>query len=115
MPRLTLRQQDLQAARKRQKTAFERAEQACSYLCELGASEVYIFGSLLGDDFRERSDIDLAVSGLPMQHIYRVEAEIEEILQGMPFQLVYLEYAPEYLAKRIRERGRQYACHIPGR
>ena len=65
---------------------------------------VYLFGSLLNQDFREYSDIDFAVAGLPLEHVYKVEAEIEVILAGMPFDLVYLETAPSYLAARIRER-----------
>jgi hypothetical protein len=42
-----------------------------------------------------------------------VEAEIERMLTGMPFDLVYLETAPDFLVQRIREKGKRYACHIP--
>jgi predicted nucleotidyltransferase len=47
--------------------------------------------SLLSGDFREHSDIDLAVSGLPREHIYKVQSKIEEIVGGMHFDLVYLK------------------------
>ena len=35
------------------------------------------------------------------------------MLAGMPFDLVYLETAPDYLVQRIREKGNRYACHTP--
>jgi predicted nucleotidyltransferase len=90
--------------------ALKRAEEACLYLCRLGAKESFIFGSVLSGDFRENSDIDLAVSGLPHEHIYKVESKVEEIVGGMHFDLVYLENAPSYLEKRIRAKGKRYAC-----
>jgi predicted nucleotidyltransferase len=84
--------------------------------CHASNSELktwsFIFGSLLSGDFREHSDIDLAVSGLPREHIYKVESKIEEIVGGMHFDLVYLENAPAYLVKRIKEKGKRYACDL---
>ena len=112
MPKLTLRAEDMERIAKRRHIALKRADEVCGYICSLGAKEVFIFGSTLGDDFRDYSDIDFAVAGLPREHIYKVEAEIERILAGMPFDLVYLETAPDYLVQRIREKGKRYACHI---
>jgi predicted nucleotidyltransferase len=113
LPRLKLRAQDIERINARRRLALERAEAACRYLCSLGAKESFIFGSVLSAElFGERSDIDLAVSGLPREHIYKVEARIEEIVGGMPFDLVYLETAPQYLVERIREKGKRYACGL---
>ena len=112
MPRLKLRTQDMERIHTKRLLALKRAEEACLYLCRLGAKESFIFGSLLSGDFREHSDIDLAVSGLPREHIYKVESKIEEIVGGMHFDLVYLENAPAYLVKRIREKGKRYACDL---
>jgi predicted nucleotidyltransferase len=109
MPRLKLRTQDIERTQTKRALALKRAEEACLYLCDLGAKESFIFGSLLSEDFREHSDIDLAVSGLPREHIYKVESKIEEILGGMHFDLVYLEDAPAYLVTRIKEKGKRYA------
>jgi uncharacterized protein len=92
---------------------MRKGDEVCRYLCSLGAKEVFLFGSLLTDDFREHSDLDFAVAGLPAEHVYKVESEIESILQGMPFDLVYLETAPSYLVERIREKGKRYACRVP--
>ena len=110
MPRLKLRSQDLERLKVRRLLALKRAEEVCRYLCQLGAKESYIFGSLLTENFHEHSDIDLAVLGLPRTHIYRVESKIEEILGGLQFDLVYLENAPAYLAQRIKAHGKRYAC-----
>ena len=112
MPRLKLRTQDMERMHAKRLLALKRAEDACRYLCDLGAKESFIFGSLLSGDFREHSDIDLAVSDLPREHIYKVESKIEEIVGGMNFDLVYLENAPAYLVKRIREKGKRYACDL---
>ena len=112
MPRLKLLKQDMERIHARRLRALKRAEEACLYLCRLGAKESFIFGSVLSADFREHSDIDIAVSGLPREHIYKVESKIEEIVEGMRFDLVYLENAPAYLEKRIREKGKRYACDL---
>jgi hypothetical protein len=37
---------------------------------------------------------------------------MEEIVGGMHFDLVYLENAPAYLVKRIKEKGKRYACDL---
>ena len=92
--------------------ALKRAEEACLYLCGLRARESFIFGSLLSGDFRAHSDIDLAVGVLPREHIYKVESKIEEIVGGMHFDLVYLEKCSAYLVKRIKKRGKRYACDL---
>jgi predicted nucleotidyltransferase len=113
MPKLALRAQDMERITRRRDLALRRANEVCEYLCSLGAKEVFLFGSALSDDFRDYSDIDLAVAGLPREHMYRVEAEIERMLAGMPFDLVYLETAPDYLGQKIRKEGKRYACHIP--
>lgn len=112
MPRLKPRPRDNELLRGKRLLALQRAEEACRYLCGLGAKEVYVFGSLPSGDFKQHSDIDLAVSGLPREHFYKVESKIEEILGGMHFDLVYMETAPTYLTERIREMGTRYACDI---
>lgn len=113
MPKFAPRAQDMERIAGRRDLTLRRANEVCEYLCSLGAKAVFLFGSALSDDFRDYSDIDFAVAGLPREHIYKVEAEIERMLAGMPFDLVYLETAPDYLVKRIQEKGKRYACHIP--
>ncbi|MBI4710588.1 MAG: hypothetical protein HY759_05760 [Nitrospirae bacterium] len=60
----------------------------------------------------EALNVDIAVEGLPYEHIYKVEAKIEEILGGIEFDLIYTEYAPDYLVASVKKRGEKYACHI---
>lgn len=105
MPILELREQDARAVRQRQMMLFEKAKQACEYLRELGASEIYLFGSITRDDFHIHSDVDIAVAGLPFKHIYSVEGKIGDILGTEEFDLVYLEYAKDRLRDRIRQQG----------
>ena len=112
MPLLKLKEEDIKQVEKKRGHALGQLEKVCSYLCGLGARDVYIFGSVLTDEFREHSDVDIAVEGLPYEHIYRVEAKIEELLGGIKFDLIYMEYAPEHLAVRIKAKGKRYACHI---
>ena len=109
MPHLKLQTRDIERIQGKRLLALRLAEEACLYLCRHGAKESFIFGSLISGDFREQSDIDIGVFGLPREHIYKVEARIEEILGGMRFDLVYMENAPAYLVKRIREKGKRYA------
>jgi predicted nucleotidyltransferase len=102
----------LEMIRLRQARALQRAEAACRYLLSLGATEAYLFGSVLSERYRDHSDIDIAVYGLPQEQIYRVEGKIEELLDGAPFDLVYLEESPPHIARRIREKGKKYAVGI---
>jgi predicted nucleotidyltransferase len=105
MPRLELREPDRNLLTQRKSILHQKAVRACEYLRDLGAEEVYLFGSITRDDFHFHSDVDIAVSGLPHKHIYTVEARIGDILGTEEFDLVYLEYAKERLKHRIREQG----------
>jgi predicted nucleotidyltransferase len=112
MPVLKLKAEDIKQFEEKRKEILKKAETACDYLCALGAKAVYIFGSILTEEFREYSDVDIAVEGLPYEHIYKVEAKIEELLDGAKFDLIYIECAPEYLVSHIKRKGKKYACHI---
>jgi predicted nucleotidyltransferase len=112
MPRLKHSKRYLREVETKRSELFARAVNACEFLLSLGAEEVFIFGSLVRDDFREHSDVDLAVSGLPYEHVYKVESRIEDILGGATFDLVYMEHAPEYIIAGIRSGGRRYVARI---
>lgn len=53
----------------------ERVRQAAQALIAAGAREVFLFGSAATGNRRERSDIDLAVTGLPGEAFFRVTGE----------------------------------------
>jgi predicted nucleotidyltransferase len=105
MPTLELREPDKRMLAERKAALMERAKHACEYLHGLGASEVYLFGSITRDDFHLHSDVDIAVSGLPFEHVYSVESTISDILGTEEFDLVYLEHAKERVKSRILEQG----------
>ena len=105
MQTLELREPDRRTLAERKTALLEKARCACEYLRGLGAGEVYVFGSITRDDFHLHSDVDIAVAGLPFEHIYSVESRIEDILGTEEFHLVYLEYAKEHVRNRILEQG----------
>lgn len=72
----------------------------------LGASRVYVFGSLAdGIGYDENSDIDLAVEGIPLAKHADGWDIVEAICEDVAFDLVFLEGASEALRRRIVERG----------
>lgn len=102
---LELREPDKRMIAERKVVLLDKAKRACEYLRDLGAGEVYLFGSITRDDFHLHSDVDIAVAGLPFKHIYSVESKIGDILGTEEFDLVYLEYTNERVTNRILEQG----------
>jgi uncharacterized protein len=70
-----------------------------------GASRVVLFGSLATGDFRESSDVDLAVEGLGAGEYFPALADLMELLE-CPVDLVRRELAPASLRERIDAEGR---------
>lgn len=99
-----------EAARRarRQEQAWAVARVAARLLKErFGARRVRVFGSLPTPWFRERSDIDLAVEGIPSERIREAEAALMELAPDFRVDLVPLEElrdAPRLL-RRIEEEG----------
>lgn len=84
------------------KKAILKSEEAVKFLYREGAEEVYIFGSVLKPfSFDEQSDIDIAVKGLLPEKRIEAEVNLEYILNGFQYDLIYLE---ENLRKEIRDR-----------
>ncbi|MCI0530265.1 MAG: nucleotidyltransferase domain-containing protein [Nitrospira sp.] len=85
--------------------AREAAEACIRVLKEqFGAREVYVFGSLAGQSpWHSRSDIDLAVEGLPPKEYMRALSTLWELLpEGLELDLITLEDAPPELVARIK-------------
>ncbi|MBC7357351.1 MAG: nucleotidyltransferase domain-containing protein [Desulfacinum sp.] len=90
----------------RRRLALARARRVCEYLKGLGAADAFVIGSVLHpEQFHPHSDVDFVVVGLPDIHMYRVEGRIEEILEGMPFDLIYLDTLPEEHREFLIEKG----------
>ena len=94
--------------KKRQK-AREEAEKAASTLKkEFNAEKVWLFGSLIQEDkFHERSDIDLAASGIPPEKFYKALGKITREIEDFKIDLVDMDDTRDSLRKRIKKEGEQ--------
>lgn len=54
----------------------EDIKKATQILKEHGAKEVFIFGSIANGKFNEKSDIDIAVTGLEAKEFYKIASII---------------------------------------
>lgn len=63
---------------------------AANLLRSMGASEVFIFGSLVRGELRPDSDVDMAVSGLPAEVYFSAISRASDIL-GRPVDLLDLD------------------------
>jgi uncharacterized protein len=90
--------------RRQEESRRSAREAARALVDELGASEVWLFGSLAEGRFHERSDVDLAVRGIPDERYFAALARVSAIVGG-PVDLVPLETCPQSLAVRVRTRG----------
>ena len=81
------------------------AEECARVLKErFGARKVYVFGSVTGRaPWHERSDVDIAVEGLPPQeYMHALSALYELFPLGLELDLIPLEEAPPELVAHIR-------------
>ncbi len=63
---------------------------AASLLLQLGATEVFVFGSATKGGLRQGSDVDIAVRGLPPSLYFSAVSKAAELL-GRPVDLVDLD------------------------
>ncbi len=63
---------------------------AAKLLRSMGASEVFIFGSLVRGELRPDSDIDIAVSGLPPEVYFSAVSKVSDVV-GRPVDLLDLD------------------------
>ncbi len=74
-------------------TTFHQSElllAAANLLRSMGASQVFVFGSVMRGDLRPDSDIDMAVSGLPAKVYFSAVSKVSDLL-GRPVDLVDLD------------------------
>jgi predicted nucleotidyltransferase len=91
---------------KRAKEAKEKAEElACILIREHGASEVWLFGSLLRcGRFHANSDIDLAAGGLHPSQYFSILSRLNSSID-FDVDLIDLDACPSWLALYIRQEG----------
>lgn len=70
-----------------------------------GVYKIVLFGSRARCDYREKSDIDIAVFGLPAGSRGMFWAEVEELPTLLSFDVVFAEEASDELLKNIKEDG----------
>ena len=75
--------------------------QIVDFLKESGAEEVYVFGSSATGNFRDDSDIDIAVKGLPAGNFFKLSGKLWS-LAGRPVDIVNLD-RPNRFTKLIME------------
>ncbi len=78
-------------------------QEAAAVLRELGAREVYVFGSAARGTLRARSDIDLAVSGLPPSLFFRAMSKAADVLDR-PLDLIDLDQDVPF-TRYLKEEG----------
>jgi len=79
------------------------ARQALLALQERGVSAL-VTGSLATDDFGPDSDVDLLVTHCPRHLKYAVEGIVEDCLDGIPFDVIYLDEVPSWRMERLTKR-----------
>ncbi len=87
--------------------ALVKLGRAASALYQEGAEDVIAFGSVLKPaEFNERSDVDIAVKGIPEHERHRILTMLEDIFADMIFDAVFLEdeLRPE-VRTRIQREG----------
>ncbi len=89
---------------------LEAARRVAVSLKERGV-EIRLVGSLArGADFDISSDIDFLVLECPEELRYRIEADVEDILDGIPFDVTYLdEVKSAHFRKRLLEDAINFA------
>lgn len=93
--------------RERREQAWTVTRQAAEALrSEFGAASVWVFGSLAeGDHFTERSDIDMAATGLtPAIHIEAL-GRLLRLSPDFEFDLVDLDRCPDGLRRAVERFG----------
>ena len=106
----TLRARTAETARRRgerREQAWAVSRQAAQVLrSQFGVTSVWVFGSLVeGDHFTERSDIDLAATGLtPALHVEAL-GRLLRLSPDFEFDLVDLDRCPEGLRTAVEHSG----------
>jgi predicted nucleotidyltransferase len=71
---------------------------------EFGATEVILFGSLATGEFTDKSDIDLAVRGIPKREFFHALAEVNRT-SDIWVDLKPLEDLDEHFGQRVMATG----------
>jgi predicted nucleotidyltransferase len=95
---------DTEAGRRRAVAARERLPLAIAELRRLGATRIWLFGSLCRGALRADSDIDLCVEDLPVEALSDAHESLEALLERR-VDLVRWEAAPPHWRQAIEQWG----------
>ncbi len=102
---LEQRPQRLAQMKERQRHGLEAARKCARILKEeFGATRVVLFGSMLNlEQITWRSDIDLAVWGLPESDYFRAVSRVLDVDPNFSVDLVEAQHARLYILEAIRQ------------
>ena len=80
--------------------AVQSAQAATAALTALGVRAT-VTGSLARGEFGLHSDIDLLVTACPRHLKYAIEGVVEDVLGGLPFDVIYLDELPAWKLARF--------------
>ncbi|MCD5390943.1 nucleotidyltransferase domain-containing protein [candidate division NPL-UPA2 bacterium] len=93
--------------KERRRKALKDIEQIKKYLAEdVGVREIYLFGSILRDNFGKDSDIDIAVGGLRDDKFFPVYSDLDNFTD-FQVELVDLDEEDNFFRREIRRRGKK--------
>jgi len=78
-------------------------KKAIKILAKEGCKEIYLFGSLVNGESTERSDIDLAVTGIRKEDFFEIFGELMMSLDH-PVDLINLEKKSRFVTY-LKEKG----------
>ena len=93
-------------AAERRALALAAARRVATDQTRLGI-DVRLVGSLARSTFAGHSDIDLLVVGCPTAWRYRLESVVEDVVGGLPFDVIYLDEVPEHRREALLAEARR--------
>jgi predicted nucleotidyltransferase len=82
--------------------ALAKASLVLTALQRLGVDAVVV-GSLATGKFDDRSDVDFLIRACPRYLKYKIESLVEDLLDGIDFDVVYREELPPRVLARMEE------------
>jgi predicted nucleotidyltransferase len=84
----------------REKTALSRAAQVLEALKGRGVDAV-VTGSLAAGTFGPGSDVDFLVTSCPRHLKYKIESQVEDLMDEIHFDVAYREELPQRIVSRM--------------
>ena len=91
--------------RESRRRALGDVERIKRYLVEdVGVREIYLFGSILRENFKKDSDIDIAIGGFGKKRFFSIWSSLDEFTD-FNVELVDLDERDDFFREQIRKRG----------